>query len=116
MQQAVRHAFAVHWNMIEPFAYDDYIAWYYERHPRRCYREWFRTFAPYVRPEGCASGDGQTPACCAYGIDEKQRASCAEYGKRQGDIVRLREAHRGARRRREHRKARDDASHCAALD
>jgi hypothetical protein len=73
VQRAVRRAFAVHWNMANPFDYDNYIDYYFrwrnETHP-----------SLYVRPEGCLPNDGWTLACCGYvGAGRK---ACAEYGRR----------------------------------
>lgn len=82
LQKALLGAFSVHWVMNNPFDWDNYIEYYYERKKMNTSDLYFNK--TYRRPPGCAPGDGSTRACCGYYTDDRKHA-CALYGKRMGD-------------------------------
>jgi len=82
LQRAILNSFAVHWNMLNSFDFDWYIAFFYRHHS-----EYNASHIPvYPYPAGCREGDGQTAACCAMFKDKpRQYRGCVDYGKRMGD-------------------------------
>ena len=79
LQKALMGAFAVHWNFINPFDFDNYIDYYHRQRGEP------QLIPSYPYPRGCKLGDGSTTACCAYNPTPAKVKACASYGLRMGD-------------------------------
>ena len=85
LQVAISRAFSVHWNIKNPFDFDNYILFFYANHSQPEYRSMARRVADaYIRPTGCGINHGSTLECCGY-YSGTARTICAQYGQRMGD-------------------------------
>jgi hypothetical protein len=74
LQQVLLRSFAIHWNFINPYDFDNYIDYFHRS------RGEVELIPQYPYPPGCKYGDGISEACCSSNPNEKTRRACTQSG------------------------------------